>query len=1845
MESYNTIIQDFQTTEVNINQDLSEERKTEWFDLNDRDFAYYDFNVVKLFIIILTMPLLLYHLSKMVLPDVDYWGKKSTQQQVNQEEYVQSSFYSIKVDNDRDGIPDSQINYESISVETYYEVNEFKKTIIAAKAQNAFTYLAERSIQSLFGGTQEDGIFNEHLTEDHLDSNNYTSLNAYTRLNAGFLQATYRKFTENITTTYIDNFEQSTLTIIDFDDEGQIEEQRIYTDDFDTGEVDSIELFFSDLTTEHSVTDVGTGQQATVSFDSEIPYSHPANISWDVTTWGPDQVSVKYDSLQVIIGEDYFSYTTNAFESTIIIRIPNRFSIYDDFGSNYALNDGWVEFEVKGILMTPPDGQVYYTSSVNDFAEGTAKTSGHYFYVDSDLNGFYETVYILEGSYRSSFTGTKEYNVISIGYNYDGKHDFAPYEKIDEVVHSVTDFDNLARESAVFGLDWVYNFKNLKRNALLFEQEESIWSQYKPKDQIFEIHKLVEKSSSNPEYSQLFYEVRHKTYSEAWKQYRTQLVGDIAQQVFMTVTAFALSIAVEIAVSAVTAGFAWLSGAAHLAKVATYFLVYTAMTKFFIDIKIHETEARTRSETFYPVSSEIKGPTSLNEKMVWDRFLQDSMAAALIGHPGGYYTTVSGGEQGEQYTGQLLVSPPNPARSLGSFGGMLEFLWENFWNMGESDPDSFTALRYDNMNLNYFLLTSELPANNHYENYSYPNTDLLFNDYNAYALNTLGYLERKVRYASDNKFNAIRATVIDGTPHYEFINREENQRILPLSGLYRPIVLSEARYNATLPKLGHLIINTQTEGYSNTKGIDAYDLDSIEVRAGYKAKISINDNGFEYPIDHVSIDVVRGNAYYARDIIINESDYAIDQGNLYFKRSIEDIVSDSDSGFEAALDSGLVQELIYYKVHVYFEVFVPDTNEETSRLALAQATQHVVMDYFNQYTYAEVTANMISEIAYTETMTFWSTIISAVAMYAGSALTGGATQSLALAGVGMVKSAISEVFEEIIKDSFIETLVENTVDMWGGSENLAMWLSALATSARETAGALGQFALSIKVSTKTDVKAEINSIKGSLKQGATKADVKNRIDQVMKNEIKKEQDAEIQGSAWTKLRKSGFFKGMFMVMPAIFFGGFSFLTLKGISAMGKGTLSLTPKEVANSETENNNFKKGRLSKLSSINQWGMRKILKQSAQLEAAKKEIESLFKEMQDSSPESPPQVSNIPSIDPNPAQSNVDEAMEIFKKMHPGEGPETGFDIIGEFFVWYDSIGGDLSGFFTAAAGPPAPGGTRASAPSADPMKDIEARGRQAYIDSFSDLIDTIGDHMVQLNLISPSGGYLKPLTQISQKLNLATNFIETFAKRLRKGNIPIGDTIDILFDALDQNLRNLVSQTDWTSINEKMLNLYRLSGSFDFNVNRFGIPQSMRRLTKPTSSSPFIKPQIDLDTLINPILTAYQRQISMFAGMDISINSYSQRDLRAIMTNRGLYNWYGLIYKFTQIRDINNQRLTSPGHTRHVVGYTTLKMEDRFDLYIRGSNMGPNMGFSQPIYDTIKALNDHGIDPHDAFDLEILEINWNPFDLVIAERNWIAATLAMNPVIGFNSNPGGGGYNPVSGSSAIPAEYLIEYIAKGYKDKEILLALQNDKGLTSLSYDMVVSAIQKKWGSLKEAQEIYLAPILKQLIEFGYNDEEITTIFGRGKTTVSKNWIPRFLGYKSFTDARNNLIKDKLKKLIMRGYDLAQIYQAFPAMSRRSVTDHIKKNWGGTIGKARTVLLKPYFDFFFSNMYSNEDIIKRLNFDETVPLLAQQGSYRVALMNEEDLLTYIVSLVYKTSINVARYEVFSEFIGHFI
>ena len=113
----------------------------------------------------------------MLIPDVDYWAQKSSQQLVTKEEYTQSSFYSIKTVSNRDGYADSQIDFENTKVGVYYEITDYRQTILAAKVQDLFTYIFEyavRSVASLFTGVTEDIVFNKYLKPEYLESGDFS---------------------------------------------------------------------------------------------------------------------------------------------------------------------------------------------------------------------------------------------------------------------------------------------------------------------------------------------------------------------------------------------------------------------------------------------------------------------------------------------------------------------------------------------------------------------------------------------------------------------------------------------------------------------------------------------------------------------------------------------------------------------------------------------------------------------------------------------------------------------------------------------------------------------------------------------------------------------------------------------------------------------------------------------------------------------------------------------------------------------------------------------------------------------------------------------------------------------------------------------------------------------------------------------------------------------------------------------------------------------------------------------------------------------------------------------------------------------------------------------------------------------------------------------------------------------------------------------------------------------------------------------------------------------------------------------------------------------------------------
>ncbi|TFF94520.1 MAG: hypothetical protein EU543_01090 [Promethearchaeota archaeon] len=1115
-------------------------------------------------------------------------------------------------------VPDREVIYENEEATIYYEVTEYQKTIMAGKKQGILTALAgyiARSFASLFTGEKEDLVFNEKLTEEQLESGNYQGASFFARLNKPFLDATYRKFTQNTTTVYQDGYDNEQLTVIEYDEEGNVAEQRIYSDNFETNDMEGLDTFFTELTSEHSITNVDTEEEMTIEFDPSIPFTTPENCTFIEDGWGPDAVPVKYDQLRVINKEERI--IQNKFEREIIIRIPNRYSLYDDYGvhnRNQRHNEGNSDFLTTGILIRPQDGQVFYTADKDKFLSGTAKRDGYYFYVDSDLNSYYDTIYVLDDEYTTNRGGTPIYTVISIGYNYDGKHDFAPYEKIKRISETcVSDFDDLAAESTRFGLipgfsSWVYNFGKLKNEKLLFPEEtemDKFFENYKPKDHIFEIHKLVDKKGWSG-FSSLFYDVRHDTYNDAWDVYRSQLLRDIAEQTFMTVTATIISAIVDATFKAIP----WLAGISNIASQAAYLGVYLLLTKFFIDIKVHESQSVSRANTFFSAEDGNKDPATLNQRTLADRIMKDNMFAALIGHPGGYYSEVSGGETGNQYTAEVLVSPPrNYGNNLGevignvavdgvvNFVSFLAVVATNVFSFGYSDPDLFFGLGFRDYNLDYLLLSSELPSLNGFQYntlwdlaggtigrglgfeggqidyYTHHNTNSIFNQRYLYRYNTLGFLERRVNEASGGELNGIRATCVNGKPHYEFIDKYSDaySQILPQTGLYRPVVVSEDIYTQLEPSLGHISIQLQCVECESTEGVNpyAFEMESIEGQV-YKAKVPINPNEFAYPITEVTIDVFTFSSpydseYIVQGIVINESYYEIENGDIYFLKPLEEIIEERFADFRSSIRAAT--ESVSYRLHVYFEQIVPDTTEETARLALAQSTQYAIMDYFNQWTFAHVSANMIGEMAYTTTLTFWSTLISAPAAYFGGALAEAGTREvakkvgtqlskkyleasfkeflkIALAKFSATKvlyTALKEVVEEIVKDGALEMLAGTVMDLFGGNDELEFWLSSFLTSTRE---AVGPVATLVRGKGAMNLQQAVALIKAGLKGDTnTVIAINNEIKQAQEQIIQAELRKQEAKKTMEKLTFTGVLKHALKIIPSVFMGGLGVLNL------------------------------------------------------------------------------------------------------------------------------------------------------------------------------------------------------------------------------------------------------------------------------------------------------------------------------------------------------------------------------------------------------------------------------------------------------------------------------------------------------------------------------------------------------------------------------------------------------------------------------------------------------------------------------------------------------------------------------
>lgn len=485
------------------------------------------------------------------------------------------------------------------------------------------------------------------------------------------------------------------------------------------------------------------------------------------------------------------------------------------------------------------------------------------------------------------------------------------------------------------------------------------------------------------------------------------------------------------------------------------------------------------------------------------------------------------------YTGELMVTPLHSGGDIKSLIEAYEeyneayesYLTNDYLGNPHEEPitqedldrlyDEFLASARNSVtrkNLDYFILSSELPAINEREFYSFDaglstSGDALIN---YYRYNTLGYLESEIEKVSGGKLDAIRPMVINGVPQYRYISTGEEIVDLtkPLSPLYGPIVVSQEAYDDLQIEDAKISVKAQI-AYLNkeyTEGIDASGLDPLELTR-YKAKIPISEENFAYDISLVTIDVLEivyvkeythtmfgytwhwEKTYEVLDsysIELSPGDYALESGNLCFYETLEDLVFGTQDNFNALWNG---EDELFFKVNINFPIIIPDTftslpdnsgrinkillmegisqprvldttTNEYARNSLAQTTQHAINDYFNLYTVAATNAMSQAELDFTIEVTFWSTLISTaillpISIYAQASRaamlgTNIALPTLALKQLAALSiSPIAEIIEEVYVDSFIEAWIEGQVAINGGDERLSRFVSMLVTSLRE----------------------------------------------------------------------------------------------------------------------------------------------------------------------------------------------------------------------------------------------------------------------------------------------------------------------------------------------------------------------------------------------------------------------------------------------------------------------------------------------------------------------------------------------------------------------------------------------------------------------------------------------------------------------------------------------------------------------------------------------------------------------------------------------------------------------------
>ncbi|TFG25084.1 MAG: hypothetical protein EU529_02250 [Promethearchaeota archaeon] len=400
-----------------------------------------------------------------------------------------------------------------------------------------------------------------------------------------------------------------------------------------------------------------------------------------------------------------------------------------------------------------------------------------------------------------------------------------------------------------------------------------------------------------------------------------------------------------------------------------------------------------------------------------------------------------------------------------------------------------------------------------------------------------------------------------------------------------------------------------------------------------------------------------------------------------------------------------------------------------------------------------------------------------------------------------------------------------------------------------------------------------------------------------------------------------------------------------------------------------------------------------------------------------------------------------------------------------------------------------------------------------------------------------------------------------------------------------------------------------SSDNLIAKFGITQYSKKSHK-VSEGYIAKPYpIDFDELIEPFIFGLQQYIAEKDREEHSNIRYGGTHpiltLIDIYSHRAKYQWSGIIYKITQIKDIGMNPIDD-GLIQ--IGFTTERFSSRWFWYqVDAFENNKELEIYQLMRDfeniasenlkKLTRLSKDGIGfigKNGVFTWEILEICWSDSKLRTREIDWIKKFKEEFKNRIGNIDTGGKGGSKI----IIPPILLIPLIARGFWSPKIAEILGIEYGIIC-SKDVVLKRINEYWVSIDNARILFLKPILEILMSQGYSATYLSENGFPHESSHGVANLSNIFWNTDFQTKRLELIKEHLIRLFKKGYEVYEMDFELKGVPWETVRKEYIPQWCGSNKDARIIIVKPIIAEMLSEgrslreiaIYLKQDSIDRL------------------------------------------------------